>query len=147
MRRSPRPRNLPILTGELVWQIILVSILFFCGVFGVFNYAVDRGYSLELARTLAVNTLVIMEVFYLFFIRNIYGTSLTWKMMRGTKAVWLVVGIITLAQLAFTYIPLMQVIFATQFVPMNDGLLVISIGVVLFVILEIEKQIRIHLSA
>ncbi len=40
---------------------------------------------LELARTLAVNTLVFMEVFHLFFIRNIHGTSLTWKAVRGTR--------------------------------------------------------------
>ena len=146
MRRSPRPRNQPILTGELLWQIVLVSVLFFFGVFGVFNYAIDRGYPLELARTLVVNTLVVMEIFYLFFIRNIYGSSLSWRLARGTKAVWLVLAIITLAQLTLTYVPLFQTIFGTEHVPVVEGLLVIGIGVVLFIILELEKQIRLHLS-
>jgi hypothetical protein len=36
-----------------------------------------------------VNTLVVMEIFHLFFIRNIYGTSLTWKAVRGTRVVWI----------------------------------------------------------
>jgi hypothetical protein len=48
-------------------------------------YAIDRGYSIELARTIAMNTLVVMEIFHLFFIRNIHGTSLTWKAVSGTR--------------------------------------------------------------
>ena len=70
------------------------------------TYAIDRGYSVELARTIALNTLVVMEIFHLFFIRNIYGTSLTWKAVRGTKVVWAVVIVITVAQFAITYLPL-----------------------------------------
>jgi magnesium-transporting ATPase (P-type) len=147
MRRPPRPRHEPLLTGELVWHIVLVSVLFLCGVYGIFTYAIDRGYSVELARTLAVNTLVVMEIFHLFFIRNIYGTSLTWKAVRGTKVVWTVVVIITLAQFAITYLPPLQAIFATESIPFWDGVLVIGIGVALFAIIETEKQIRLRLRA
>ncbi|MBK9663895.1 MAG: cation-transporting P-type ATPase [Nitrosomonas sp.] len=147
MRRPPRPRGEPLLSGELVWHIVLVSILCVCGVYGIYSYAIDRGYSVELARTLAVNTLVVMEVFHLFFIRNIYGTSLTWKAVRGTKVVWMTVIIITVAQLAITYLPPLQTIFATEALPFLDGLLVIGIGVALFAILETEKQIRLRLKA
>ncbi len=147
MRRPPRPRDEPLLSGELAWHIVLVSILFLCGVFGIFFYATDRGYSIELARTLAVNTLVVMEIFYLFFIRNIHGASLTWSAARGTKAVWLTVVIVTIAQVAITYLPPLQKIFATEAVPFFDGLLIIGIGVALFAIIEIEKQIRLGIRA
>src|SRR5690606_26708166 len=78
MRRPPRSRHEPILTGHLAWHILLVSVLFLGAVFGIYAYAIDRGYSLEAARTMALNTLVVLEIFHLFFIRNIYGTSLTW---------------------------------------------------------------------
>jgi magnesium-transporting ATPase (P-type) len=105
MLRPPRARDEPLLSGALVWHIVLVSLLFLCGVFGIYAYAIDRGYSIELARTIAVNTLVVMEIFHLFFIRNIYGTSLTWKAVRGTKVVWLTVIIVTVAQFAITYLP------------------------------------------
>lgn len=146
MRRPPRPRGEPLLSGELVWHIVLVAILFLCGVYGIFTYAVDRGYSVELARTLAVNTLVVMEIFHLFFIRNIYGTSLTWKAVRGTKVVWMTVIVITLAQFAITYLPPLQAIFDTESIPFWDGVLVIAIGVALFAIIETEKQIRLALK-
>ena len=142
MRRPPRPRHQPLLSGELVWHIVLVSILFLCGVYGIYSYAIDKGYSVELARTLAVNTLVVMEIFHLFFIRNIYGTSLTWKAVQGTKVVWTVVVIITLAQFAITYLPPLQAVFDTVSIPLWDGVVVIAIGAALFAIIETEKQIR-----
>ncbi|UUI59155.1 cation-transporting P-type ATPase [Aeromonas salmonicida] len=142
MRRPPRPRHEPILSGELVWHIALVSLLFLCGVYGIYSYAMDSGYSVELARTLAVNTLVVMEIFHMFFIRNIYGTSLTWQAVRGTKTGWTTVIIIVIAQFAITYLPVMQAIFATESIPFWDGVLVIAIGVALFTIIETEKQIR-----
>lgn len=142
MRRPPRPRHEPLLTGELVWHIVLVSTLFLCGVFGIYHYAVDQGYSIDLARTMALNTLVVMEIFHLFFIRNIYGTSLTWNAVKGTKVVWAVVIAITVAQFAITYLPPLQRIFATEAIPFWYGVLIVGIGAALFAIIETEKQIR-----
>jgi magnesium-transporting ATPase (P-type) len=145
MFRPPRPRHEPLLSGELVWHIVLVSVLFLCGVYGIYSYAIDRGYSIELARTITLNTLVVMEIFHLFFIRNIYGTSLTWKAVRGTKVVWLVVVIITVAQFAITYLSPLQAVFATESIPFWDGVLIIGIGASLLAIIETEKQIRLRL--
>ncbi|WP_419799453.1 MAG: cation-transporting P-type ATPase [Terasakiella sp.] len=147
MRRPPRPRDEALLQGHLVWHIILVSTLFICGVFGMYHYAIEQGYSVELARTIALNTLVVMEIFHLFFIRNIHGTSLTWKAVRGTKMVWLVITIVTMAQFAMTYLPILQTIFATQPIPFWDGVLIIGVGVTLFVLIETEKQIRLRLQS
>jgi magnesium-transporting ATPase (P-type) len=142
MCRPPRARHEPLLTGELVWHVVLVSILFLCGVFGTYHYAIDRDYSVELARTIALNTLVVMEIFHLFFIRNIYSTSLTWQAVRGTKVMWSVVIAITVAQFAITYLPPLQAVFATVSIPFLDGLLIVGVGIVMFSIIEIEKQMR-----
>ncbi len=147
MRRPPRPRNEPLLSGGLAWHMALVAMLFLGGVFGIFAYAIDRGYSVELARTLALNTLVVMEIFHLFFVRNIYGTSLTWNAVRGTKVVWLTIVVVTLAQLAIIYLPPLQAVFGTQAVPFLDGLLIMGIGIMLFIIVEVEKQMRLRLQA
>jgi magnesium-transporting ATPase (P-type) len=146
MRRPPRPRSEPLLTGELVWRIILVSIVFLGGVFGIYAYAIGKGHSVELARTIAMNTLVVMEIFHLFFIRNIYGTSLTWRAVRGTKVVWATVIAVTAAQLAITYVPVLQSVFATRAVPLMEGLLIVGIGVLSFAIVEIEKQLRLSMK-
>jgi magnesium-transporting ATPase (P-type) len=145
MTRPPRLRSEPLLSGELIWHIALVSILFLAAVFGIFTYAIDRGYPIELSRTMAVNLLVVLEIFHLFFIRNIYGTSLTWKAVRGTRVVWICVTTVTAAQFAFTYLPPLQRVFGTASVPVFDGLLLVAVGAVFFAILEAEKQLRLGL--
>ena len=145
MRRPPRARNEPLLTGELAWHIALVSLLFLAGVFGIYAYAVGQGYSSELARTIALNTLVVMEIFHLFFIRNIYGTSLTWKAVRGTKVIWATVIAVTIAQFSITYLPPLQTLFATVAVPFVDGVIIVGVGITLFAIIETEKQLRLRL--
>ncbi|MHA7815012.1 MAG: HAD-IC family P-type ATPase [Pseudohaliea sp.] len=144
MRRPPRARDEPLLSGELAWQVVFVSGLFAVGVFGMYRWGVAQGYSLELARTLAMNTLVVMEIFYLFFIRNLHGTSLTLQGVRGTPIVWATVITVTLAQCAITYLPPLQPVFGTEAVPLLEGVFVVLAGVAVFVITEIEKQFRLR---
>jgi magnesium-transporting ATPase (P-type) len=143
MNRPPRPRDEPLLDGALIWQILLVSGLFLGAVFGIFAYALDRGYPIDLARTMALNMLVVLEIFYLFFIRNIYGTSLTWTAVRGTRVIWICVVAVTALQFAVTYLAPLQAVFGTAAVPVLDGFLLVGIGVVFFAIIEAEKQLRI----
>ncbi len=147
MARPPRARDAPILSGELVWHVVLVAGLFLAAVFGIFRYAIDRGYPIELAQTMAMNMLVVLEIFHLFFIRNIHGASLTWAAAKGTKVVWTVVVAITAAQFAVTYLAPLQAVFGTQAVPAGDGILIVAIGAAFFAAVEIEKQIRLGLGA
>ena len=146
MRRPPRPVGEPLLDARLVWHLMLVSLLFLAGVYGIYFYAIDRGSSIELARTLSVNTLVVMDIFHLFFIRNIYGTSLSWKAIRGTRVVWFMVILVTIAQLLLTYTPPLQRVFQTEAVSLADGLIILGIGIVLLVTVETEKQLRLRMS-
>ncbi|MBC7165661.1 MAG: HAD-IC family P-type ATPase [Roseovarius sp.] len=142
MRRPPRPRDEPLLTGGLVWQIVLVSILFLAAVFGIYAYAADAAYPLPLAQTMAMNMLVVLEILYLFYTRNLHGPSLRWAAVRGTPIVWACVILVTIAQFAITYLPVLQRIFGTAPVPLSDGLLIIGAGVVFFILIETEKQMR-----
>ncbi|UIJ72474.1 cation-transporting P-type ATPase [Aurantimonas sp. HBX-1] len=147
MRRPPRARGESLLSGALTWHIVLVALLFLAGVFGIYAYAIDQGHSDALARTMAVNTIVVLEIFHLFFIRNLYGTSLTWAAVRGTRMVWATVLGVTAAQFAFTYLPFMQRAFGTVAVPLADGVLIVGIGIVFFALIEVEKQLRLALLA
>ena len=142
MRRPPRPRDEPLLTAGLVWHIVLVSGLFLFAVFGMYAWATARGHSTELAQTMAMNTLVVLEIFHLFFIRNLHGASLTWAAAKGTRVVWACVGGVVAAQLAITYLPPLQAVLGTRAVPLPEGLAILAVGVVFFALIETEKQMR-----
>jgi len=139
MKRPPRKVNAPILSGLLIWRILFVSFLFTLGVFGQFVLASSQGYDLETARTMTVNTLVVMEIFYLFSVRYIHGTSLTLQGVLGTPAVLLAVGAVTCLQFLFTYSPFMQLFFGTEALSFAQGIQVVSFGVIILFLLELEK--------
>src|SRR5690606_1545950 len=69
MRRPPHAADAPILSAFLVWRVVLVSVLFAIAVFAMFAWADRRGLSIEQSRTIVVNTMVVLEIFYLFSIR------------------------------------------------------------------------------
>ena len=147
MQRPPRAPDAPLLSGFLLWRIILVSALFAAGAFGSFAWAEHRALSLEEARTMVVNTIVVMEIFYLFSVRFLRSASLTWHGILGTPAVLIGVGGVIVLQLGLTYLPLMHRLFETRPVALADGLVIIGVGVALFAILEIEKLLQRALSA
>ena len=147
MHQPPLPVGAPILDRVLIWHIALVTMIFLAAIYGIFNYAMDRGYSLELARTLTVNMLIILEIFHLFYIRNIHTTSLTWEAIRGTPVVWVCILIVVGGQLLFTYAPFMQEIFDTRPVTLADGAILIGVGAAFLAIVEMEKQLRLRLNA
>ncbi|HNI66180.1 MAG TPA: cation transporting ATPase C-terminal domain-containing protein, partial [Pseudomonadales bacterium] len=70
-----------------------------------------------------------------------------WAAARGTPVVWACVVLVAAAQFAITYLPSLQRIFGTQPVLFTDGMLIVAIGVLFFVIIEVEKQMRLALRA
>ncbi|WP_417826053.1 cation-transporting P-type ATPase [Thalassospira povalilytica] len=141
MARKPRNVAEPVLSGFLVWRIVFVSLLFMAGIFGSFELALMQGVSVETARTVAVNVLVAMEVFYLFSVRYLGGTSLTLRGMVGTRPVLIAISSVFVLQLIFTYVPVMHFLFETRPVSIVAGIGIIAAGIGLFVILELEKLV------
>lgn len=142
MQRPPRRRDEAILSAFVIWRIVFVSLLFLAGIFGMYTWSIAQGFSVEQARTHAVNTLVIMEIFYLFSVRSLRARSWTVASILGTKAVFIAVTVVLLLQVVFTYAPFMQLFFDTR--PMSATMIgiVLGVGVVVFLILELEKWLR-----
>lgn len=142
MRQPPRRLHLPILSPFLIWRIFFISSLFAAGIFGQFTLALRTGEEVEMARTLAVHTLVCMEVFYLFSIRYSYGASLGWRAIMGTKPVFVALGVVCVAQLAFSFLPFFQEVFSSRAITPLHFLQILATGIGLFLCIEIEKYFR-----
>jgi magnesium-transporting ATPase (P-type) len=139
MGRPPRAQDAPLLSGFLVWRVVLVSFLFVGASLAVFFNALGRGHDLETARTMVVNVIVVLEIFYLFNVRYLHMTSITLRGALGTPAVLIALGVVTLAQFAFTYAPFMQAWFDTRPVPLLEGVLIVLLGAAAMLLLEGEK--------
>ncbi len=139
MARPPRPAGQGLLDAFLWWRVGLVSALFSAGIFGGHALALAAGLGEEAARTVAVNTLVAMEIFYLFSVRYLNAPSLTARGARGTPAVLLGVGAAVGLQAAFTYLPPVAAVFGSA--PLGPAWLgfAAGCGAAVFAILEVEK--------
>ena len=140
MARPVRVAGARLLSGRLLWRIVFVSALMVTGTFAVYAFARADGQTVETARTMVVNALVVMEIFYLFSVRYVHGASLTWRGVLGTKAVLTGVAAVTAAQFAFTYLPFMQTVFGAQALSLGQGGAVVGVGIALLLVVEIEKR-------
>lgn len=144
MSRPPRDPSESLLSSFVIWRVGLVSTLFMAGIFGIFEYVQLTGGSIELARTAAVNTLVVMEIFYLFSVRYLRTPSFSFAGVKGTPRVLAAIAFVVALQFAFTYAPVMQALFRSAPVPLELGFAIVAVGPVLLVVLELEKWARRH---
>jgi magnesium-transporting ATPase (P-type) len=141
MNRSPRDADAPILTAQLLWRIGFVSTILTIGTIGLFSWMRDKGMSIEEARTVAVNTLVMFEIFYLFNARYTTASVFSWKGFVGNRYVLFAIGLLLVFQLTFTYQPHFQMLFGTKGIDLSIWLRIIAVSVSVLVLVEIEKSV------
>jgi cation-transporting P-type ATPase F len=114
MDRPPRPVNAKLMDGALGLRTIVVSVLVAGAAFGLFKWSIAGfGLSVAQARTIAVNTIVVVEVGYLFACRSPHLPI--WKLpLFENRWIWLGSSLMLLAQLAFTYLPVFNQLFHTS---------------------------------
>jgi len=141
MNRPPRRPDAPILTGVLIWRIVIVSLIILAGAISLFELELQSGASLAAARTVAVNTVIMVEVFFLLNCR-----SLTYSMFQiGVFSNrWVLVGIfiMMLLQLLYTYTPFMNTIMQSAPIDAAAWLRIIGVGFVGYLLVEVEKWLR-----
>lgn len=141
MQRKPRDAKAPILSGILIWRILLVSVIILAGAFGLFEYELALGVSMEEARTVAVNVVIFVELFYLF---NARFTDRSIFRLGFFTNPWAVGGavLMTVIQLIYTYVPFMNRIFGSAPISPMMWVDVLAVSLVAFFVVELEKWFR-----
>lgn len=142
MERRPRDPSASLLDSEAIIRILYVSVLIGGATIAVFQYLVGEGVDLDVARTVAVNTLVVGQIFYLFTARFARVSSLRRELFTTNPVSWLCVGIMLALQLAFCYLPFMQAGFATTAVGPVGWFIPVIVGIIVFAAVEADKLIR-----
>jgi len=141
MKRPPREPAEPILTRFLIWRLIFVASILVVGTFGLFVWELSRDPHIEAARTVAVNTLVVFELFYLLNSRYLLRSTLSRRGLLGNKYVPITMTILVVLQLAFTYTTPMQHLFQTVSLGWAEWLRIIAVGSSVFILVEVEKLV------
>jgi magnesium-transporting ATPase (P-type) len=94
-----------------------------------------------LARTVAVNALVIGQAFYALNSRYLLDSSLSIQAHRGNPYLPYCYGLLVVVQLLFTYAPPFQALFDTEAVPLWVWPLLVIGGLIFFFLVEGEKLI------
>lgn len=146
MKRRPRDPAQSLLDPEAVLRIIFVSVLIGGATIAVFQYLQMNGSSLEVSRTIAVNTLVVGQVFYLFTARFSRVSALRKELFTTNPVSWVSVGVMLALQIAFCYLPFMQDAFHTTGVGWFGWAVPVVVGIIVFLAVETDKFIRRHLN-
>ncbi len=141
MQRPPRDAHKPILTPHLLWRVLFVSLILMSGTFALFVWDMAQGSSIEHARTVAVNTLVVFEIFYLFNSRYITASIFSWQGFTGNRYVLMAIGVLIVLQLGFTYLPPLQTLFGTTAIGLEQWLPILFVSCSVLFLVELEKYI------
>lgn len=141
MDHPPRPVGEPLLTSPLMFRIIFVSALMVAVTFGIFEWELARGQSLEVARTAAVNMLVAGEMVYLFNVRHFTAPAWGRELLTGNPAVLWVCAVLIALQMAFTYAPAMNDLFKSAPLGLVSWGMIGVLATAKFLTVELEKLV------
>lgn len=141
MYRPPQAPDEPLLSGHLLWLVALVALVIEAGAFGGFAWYRSHGAEIELARTVAVNTLVCCEVFYLFNCRSLTRPALSVQGLFGSRIALAAAGIALVLQLLYTYAPPLQTLFGSRPLAAADWLYVLLASAALLPIVDASEAL------
>ena len=141
MARPPRNPQAPILSRELSVRVLIVGITILIGAFGLFELELMAGASVAQARTVAVNVVVVVEMFYLLNCRSLTQSPLRIGFFSNP---WAILGLIVLAglQVLFSTAPVLNNYLSSAPISLASWGRVIAVGFAGYLIIELEKWLR-----
>ncbi|MCZ7563467.1 MAG: HAD-IC family P-type ATPase [Burkholderiales bacterium] len=139
MRRPPRDPGAPIFSRYFVWRTVLVSLVGVAATLGMFLWERAAGATLDAARTAAVNTLVLVEAFYLLNARFLTTPATPRALASGNPYVPAMIATVVGFQLLFTYAPFMQRLFHSTALDAGVWLRAAAAASSVYFVVELEK--------
>jgi len=141
MSRQPRDPKTPILTGILMWRLILVGVLLLVGAFGLFEWELMLGANIAEARTVAVNVFVMVQLFYLFNCRSLTQSVFSLGFFSNPSLFGVAV-VMLIFQMMFTYLPAMNFMFHSAPIGFGAWGRIVVVAIIISFTVGVEKWFR-----
>ncbi|MBD2504936.1 cation-translocating P-type ATPase [Anabaena azotica] len=133
MEQAPRHPNEPLLSGSRIQRILAISLFNWIVIFGVFEYIRQTTGNLDLARTMAINSLIAGRIFYLLSISQLIPNLIakmdgTLKENVDIPAIGFGILGAILLQIAFAHVPLINEVFETAPLTLQQWLFCLGVG-------------------
>ena len=141
LNRPPRPPKYNILNRNIMERILITSSIMVISVYLLFLLEMNiSAANIDVARTISVNTIVMMEIFYLLNCRSLDKSMIEIGFFSNK---WIIVGIIAMIalQLFYTYHPSMNFTFHSSPISIEAWLRILVFSVTLYFIIEAYKRI------
>jgi cation-transporting P-type ATPase F len=145
MQQPPRNPNQPLLSDSLIKRILVISAFNWILIFGVFEWIRQTTGSIDLARTMAIQSLVSGRIFYLLSISHLGKAFL--NKLRGSKenisdTSAMIIGIITtvILQIIFSQWNLMNSLFSTAPLSLSQWLICLVVGLPMILVAALVNQ-------
>ena len=146
MERPPRPSKQGLITVSLLTRMLLVGLTAAVIVFWLFSHYRNTGHTLEYTRTVAVNSLVIIEAIYLLNCRFLRESIFTRHFFHGLLPSLIAIVTVIAIQCCFSYLPVSQKLFGLASLSLSDWGVIVAVCTPIMIIVEAEKFLWRQLS-
>ncbi|MBD2431454.1 MULTISPECIES: cation-translocating P-type ATPase [Fischerella] len=139
MQKPPRNPREPLLSPSLIKRILAISIFNWILIFGVFEWIRQTTGNLDLARTMAIQALVAGRIFYLLSISQL-GSAVLARLrlirqrINDASAIGIGIACTVILQIIFSQWNLMNSLFSTAPLNLNQWLTCLLIGLPMIVV-------------
>ncbi|MBE9189092.1 cation-transporting P-type ATPase [Gloeocapsopsis crepidinum LEGE 06123] len=134
MQQEPRNPNEPLLSRRLLYRIILISVFNWILIFGMFEWVLRDTGNVDLARTMAIQSLVSGRIFYLLSLSQL-GTAIATRLIGRRRESFsdaraILIGIVgaVILQIIFSQVGFMNTLFSTAPLNWNQWLICLLVG-------------------
>ncbi len=122
-------------------RMALLGVVMAAGTLFTFIWQLGLVNDVDKARTVALTTLVLFQLFNVFNVRSETESILKQNLMSNKLLFYSVVASIA-AQIAVIYVPALQFVFRTVPLTLEDWVVVIGVATTVLVVVEMEKALR-----
>ncbi len=141
----PRQKNEPVISRLMAERLVIIGVVIALGTLFTFVWSLQRGYNIEHARTVALTTIVLFQLFNVFNVRSEKVSILHMRLLSNPFLFFSVAASI-MAQVVIVYLPAFQFVFRTFPLFFLDWIVITVVAITVLAVVEGEKALRVFLS-